>query len=102
MLSHWLVLAMLALLAFRLATWHSTVRPARRRWAVLALTLVLMAAWSACNNYGYNVVSTGGVSGTLSGNYTVTLSATIGAASSSSSVVRSTTVNLSVASSLGQ
>ena len=102
LLSHWLVLAMLALLAFRLATWHSTVRPARRRWAVLALTLVLMAAWSACNNYGYNVVSTGGVSGTLSGNYTVTLSATIGAASSSSSVVRSTTVNLSVASSLGQ
>lgn len=93
----WVALAIMALLACA-----SAIRHSRTSWALLALVLLLVMAWSGCQDYGYNVVGTAGVSGTQSGSYTVTLSATIGAANSSSSVVRSTTVNLSVASSLGQ
>jgi Beta-propeller repeat/Cep192 domain 4 len=101
-LNFWLALAILILLACASVIWRGTTGSAGQRWALLALTLSVVVAWSACQDYGYNVIGTGGVSGTQSGNYTVTVSATIGAANSASSVVRSTTVNLSVASSLGQ
>lgn len=67
----------------------------RRSFGVLAAAgiLLLTIIVIGCQNYGYNVVGTPAVVGTPTGNYTITISGTLG---SNSQVVRSTTANLSV------
>jgi peptidoglycan/LPS O-acetylase OafA/YrhL len=70
------------------------VVPQRFRWAlVVSGLLLLMLTGVSCEQYGYNVIGSPNITGTLSGNYTVTL---LGTLAGNSSVVRSTTVNLTV------
>ncbi len=68
--------------------------PQRIRWVMVASgILFLMLTAMSCEQYGYNVINTPNVTGTVSGNYTVTLTGTL---AGNTSVVRSTTVNLTV------
>lgn len=70
------------------------VVPQRFRWAlVISGLFLLMLTGLSCEQYGYNVIGSPNITGTLSGNYTVTL---VGTLAGNSSVVRSTTVNLTV------
>ncbi len=61
---------------------------------VLVASILLLAAVAvSCENYGYNVIAPPPTIGTPTGTYTVTISGILG---SNKSVVRSTTVNLTV------
>jgi hypothetical protein len=61
--------------------------------AVAGILLLTLGAMS-CQNYGYNVIGTPVVVGTPTGVYVITISGTLG---TNSTVIRSTSVNLSVA-----
>ena len=71
---------------------HKRVRPMRS--VVLALFALLLAtAAVSCYNYGYNIIAPPPVKGTPTGTYHITISGTLG---SDETVVRATTVNLTV------
>ena len=70
------------------------VFPLRLRLMLVASgLLLLMLTGLSCENYGYNVINAPNITGTLNGVYTVTLTGTL---SGNQSVVRATTVNLTV------
>ncbi|HUI42810.1 MAG TPA: SBBP repeat-containing protein [Terriglobia bacterium] len=107
----WTVLAGLGLLALQ-AGLRSPRGARASRLALLGGALALVALWSACQTYGYNVIGTGGLGGTPSGSYVITVQGAIGGTSSTSGgcttttssssttscVVRTATANLTVQS----
>ncbi|HEV2381740.1 MAG TPA: SBBP repeat-containing protein [Terriglobia bacterium] len=66
----------------------------RARYAAVVCILLLTIGAMSCENYGYNVIGTPVVVGTPTGVYVITISGTLG---TNSTVIRSTSVNLSVA-----
>ena len=77
--------------------WGRRVRravPLRLRWLLVVSGLLLLVFTGAsCEQYGYNVIAPPNITGTLSGNYTVTLTGTL---AGNGTVVRATTVNMTV------
>jgi hypothetical protein len=70
------------------------VFPLRLRLMLVASgLLLLMLTGMSCQQYGYNVINAPNITGTLNGVYTMTLTATL---AGNKSVVRATTVNLTV------
>ncbi|HXJ96265.1 MAG TPA: SBBP repeat-containing protein [Terriglobia bacterium] len=93
----WMLLAAMMALLGGTHFWSRGFRrvfPLRLRWALVASgLLLLMLTGMSCQQYGYNVINAPNITGTLNGVYTVTLTGTL---AGNSSVVRSTTVNLTV------
>ena len=91
----WIVLA--GIIALFAGSQFSSRRFRRQlpvRWALAASgLLLLMATAMSCEQYGYNVIGTPNITGTVSGNYVLTLTGTL---AGQNAVVRSTTVNLTV------
>ena len=70
------------------------VFPQRIRWLLVASGLLLFTLTGlSCEQYGYNVIRAPNITGTLSGNYTLSLTGTL---VGNQSVVRGTTVNVTV------
>jgi hypothetical protein len=70
------------------------VFPLRLRLMLVSSGLLLLALTGmSCEQYGYNVINAPNITGTLNGVYTITLTGTL---AGNKSVVRSTTVNLTV------
>jgi len=83
--------------------WPHAARHGRRRLGlsrlVLAVAMLFVLVWAGCENFGVSPIGTPTLPGTPPGNYTLVVQGTLNGASgssSSSSVTRSTTVNLSV------
>jgi len=88
----WITLVAMLAIAGALVAKHKGPRPIRSV-TLLALALVLAGAAMSCNNYGYNVIAPPTITGTPNGTFTITISGTLG---SDKTVVRSTSVNLTV------
>jgi hypothetical protein len=88
----WMILAATLAACAGVAAKHRRARP-MRSVVLVALALVLATAAVSCYNYGYNVIAPPNTIGTPTGTYNITISGTLG---SNKSVVRSTTVSLTV------
>jgi len=90
------------ILAFLFVSMLVTLAASPRRpqpaWVGVGVLVVCLLAWAGCSNYGYfgGFSEFGGIAqkGTPSGNYSLTVTGTLG--SGSSAVTRTATVNLSV------
>jgi len=93
----WMLVAAVMALLGGTQFWGRGLRrvfPLRLRLMLVASGLLLLMLTSiSCEQYGYNVIAPPNITGTLSGNYTVTLTGTL---VGNASVVRGTTVNLTV------
>ena len=88
----WMTLMVILAICGALAARHKRVRLIPSV-VLAALALVLTTAAMSCNNYGYNVIAPPTITGTPNGTYTISIFGTLG---SNKTVVRSTSVNLTV------
>jgi hypothetical protein len=93
----WMLVAGIVALLAGTQFWGRGLRrafPLRLRWMLVASGLLLLVLTGlSCEQYGYNVINAPNITGTRNGNYTITLTGTL---AGNKSVVRATTVNLTV------
>jgi len=90
----WIILAAVLAVGAALAAKQKRMEPRRLRLiALIGTALLLAGAAVSCYNYGYNVIAPPITVGTPTGSYTISIYGTLG---SNKSVVRSTTINLTV------